>query len=61
MICDRCNKAYLERMLLMPFWKNVQRIKVVVEDRERIHDRLTDKVNKVEIELVNIKQMVGIY
>lgn len=58
-ICDRCNKAYLERMLLMPFWKNVQRIKVVVEDREKIHDRLTEKLNKVETEIVNIKQLVG--
>lgn len=58
-ICDKCNKSYLERMLLMPFWKNVQRIKIVVEDRDKIHDRLNEKLNKVEIEIVGIKQLVG--
>lgn len=58
-ICDRCNNHYLERMLLMPFWKNVQKTKLVVEDREKTHDRLTEKLNKIEGELVNIKQLVG--
>lgn len=43
----------------MPFWKNVQKTKLVVEDREKTHDRLTEKLNKIEGELVNIKQLVG--
>ena len=57
-ICDKCNDAYLERQLLLPFWKHYQKIKVVVDDRERKHEMLTGKVNRLEAELVNIKRMV---
>lgn len=56
-ICDKCNKAYLERQLLMPFWKNCRKIKVVVDDREKHYERFTDKLNKLETELVNIRRL----
>lgn len=59
-ICDRCNNAYLERQLLLPFWKNYQKIKVVVDDREKKHEILTSKFNRLEAELVYIKKMVGL-
>ncbi len=58
-ICDKCNKAYLERQLLMPFWKNARKIKVVVDDREKHYERFSDKLNKLETELVNIKRLNG--
>lgn len=59
-ICDKCNKNYLERQLLMPFWKNCQKIKIVVDDRERNYDKLSEKLNKIETEIVNIKRLVRV-
>lgn len=57
-ICDKCNTAYLERQMLMPFWKQYQKIKIVVDDREKKYETLTVKVNKVEAEVVNITRLV---
>lgn len=57
-ICDKCNKAYLERQLLLPFWKHYQKIKVVVDDREKKHEMLNGKVNRLEAEILNIKRGV---
>lgn len=58
-ICDRCNKNYLERQLLLPFWKNCQKIRVVVEDREKNYDKYLTKVNKLDTEIVNIRKLNG--
>lgn len=45
---------------MLPFWKNYQKIKVVVDDREKKHEILTSKFNRLEAELVYIKKMVGL-
>ena len=60
-ICEKCNTAFLERHLLLPFWKQYQKIKVVVDDRERKYEMLTGKVNRLDAELMNIKRLVGWY
>lgn len=57
-ICNKCNDAYLERQLLMPFWKTYQKIKVVVDDREKNYELLNGKVNRLEAEILNIKRSV---
>lgn len=44
---------------MMPFWKQYQKIKIVVDDREKKYEILTVKVNKVDAELVNINRLVG--
>lgn len=46
---------------MLPFWKQYQKIKVVVDDRERKYEMLTGKVNRLDAELMNIKRLVGWY
>jgi hypothetical protein len=57
-ICDVCHKDYVERQAHYPYWKNSQKLKILVDDREAKHYQLAEKVSKIEAELVNIKNLV---
>ena len=57
-ICDKCNHAYLERKVLLPYWKNCQKVKIIVDDRERKYEKLAEKLAKIEADHVNIKNLV---
>lgn len=58
-ICDKCNNAYLERQLLMPFWKRTSKIKEMVDEKEREEELLTEKIQNLEKYIFEAHKKVG--
>lgn len=59
-ICEVCNDAYLTKQLIMPFWKNSEKLRAISSARELEYSKLSREFNAVYGELYTKHQIVGL-
>lgn len=58
-ICDRCNIAYLDRQMLTPYWKNMEKLQTIASRREEDYNGLAQVMQEINNTLLSRQKSVG--